>query len=84
MPMLIGFGCNVPAILATRTLENKRDRLITILINPLMSCSARLPVYVLFAGAFFGARQGLVVFSIYLLGIVLAIIMGKVFQTLSL
>ncbi|WP_456072967.1 ferrous iron transport protein B [Desulfofundulus thermocisternus] len=81
MPMLIGFGCNVPAILATRTLENKRDRLITILINPLMSCTARLPVYVLFAGAFFGARQGLVVFSIYLLGIVLAIIMGKVFQT---
>ncbi|MGB9803720.1 ferrous iron transport protein B [Desulfofundulus sp.] len=81
MPMLIGFGCNVPAILATRTLENKRDRLITILINPLMSCTARLPIYVLFAGAFFGARQGLVVFSIYLLGILLAIIMGKVFQT---
>jgi len=74
--LMIGFGCNVPAIMATRTLENKHDRLITILINPLMSCAARLPVYVLFAGAFFSARQGLVIFSLYLLGLVLAILTG--------
>ncbi|MCL6447072.1 MAG: ferrous iron transport protein B [Armatimonadetes bacterium] len=81
LPMLIGFGCNVPAIMATRTLENRQDRLITILINPLMSCAARLPVYVLFAGAFFSARQGWVIFSLYLLGIVLAVVMGKLFKT---
>ncbi|MGI1692228.1 ferrous iron transport protein B [Thermoanaerobacter uzonensis] len=80
IPMIIGFGCNVPAIMATRTLENKEDRLTTILINPLMSCTARLPVYVLFAGAFFTANQGLVVFSIYLLGIVLAIIVAKLLK----
>lgn len=76
IPLLMGFGCNVPAIMATRILDNRKDRLITTLINPLMSCSARLPVYVLFAGAFFPARQGLVVFSLYLLGIVLAIFVG--------
>ncbi|BCV21692.1 ferrous iron transport protein B [Moorella sp. Hama-1] len=81
VPLLIGFGCNVPAIMATRTLENRKDRLITILINPLMSCTARLPVYVLFTGAFFTANQGWVIFSLYLLGIVLAIIMGKIFKT---
>ncbi|MGB9781112.1 ferrous iron transport protein B [Caldanaerobacter sp.] len=80
IPMLIGFGCNVPGIMATRTLENKEDRLVTILVNPLMSCAARLPVYVLFAGAFFAKNQGLVVFSIYLLGIVLAIVMAKIFK----
>lgn len=80
IPMLIGFGCNVPAIMATRTLDNRKDRLVTILINPLMSCSARLPVYVLFAGTFFAARQGLVIFSLYLLGIVLAIVMGRLFK----
>lgn len=80
IPMLIGFGCNVPGIMATRTLENKEDRLVTILVNPLMSCAARLPVYVLFAGAFFAAHQGLVVFSIYLLGIVLAVIVAKIFK----
>ncbi len=82
IPMIIGFGCNVPGILATRTLENKRDRLVTILINPLMSCSARLPVYILFTGAFFSANQGLVIFSLYLLGIVLAIGMGVLFKKL--
>jgi ferrous iron transport protein B len=80
IPMLIGFGCNVPGIMATRTLESKEDRLVTILVNPLMSCAARLPVYVLFAGAFFARNQGFVVFSIYLLGIVLAIIMAKIFK----
>ena len=81
IPLMIGFGCNVPAIMATRTLENKRDRLITILITPLMSCSARLPVYVLFVSAFFTAHQGLVVFSLYMLGIILAIMMGMLFKT---
>lgn len=80
IPLLIGLGCNVPAIMATRTLENKQDRLITILINPLMSCSARLPVYVLFTGAFFSANQGLVIFFLYLLGIGLAIVMGVLFK----
>lgn len=80
IPLLIGFGCNVPAIMATRTLENKKDRMITILISPLISCSARLPVYLLFAGAFFSAYQGLVVFSLYTLGIVLAVIMGMIFK----
>lgn len=80
IPLMIGFGCNVPAIMATRTLENKRDRLVTILINPLMSCSARLPIYVLFAGAFFSASEGLVIFSLYLLGIALAILMGVLFK----
>ncbi len=80
IPMIIGFGCSVPAIMATRTLENKKDRMITILIAPLMSCSARLPVYILFVSAFFSANQGLVIFSLYFLGIVLAIIMGVLFK----
>ena len=81
IPLLLGFGCNVPAIMATRTLESKRDRLITILIIPLMSCSARLPIYVLFASAFFSSHQGLVTFSLYLLGIILAILMGVIFKS---
>jgi ferrous iron transport protein B len=79
VPMLLGFGCNVPAIMATRTLESRRDRMITILVNPLMSCSARLPVYVLFVGVFFAAHQGLVIWSLYLLGVFLAIVMAKLF-----
>ncbi len=73
IPMLIGFGCNVPAIMGTRTIEDRNDRLITILINPFMSCGARLPVYVLLAGAFFPQNAGTVVFILYVLGIVLAI-----------
>ena len=80
IPMVIGFGCNVPAVMATRVLENNKDRVITILVVTLMSCSARLPIYVLFAGAFFPKHAGNVVFSIYLLGIVLAIIMARVFR----
>lgn len=80
IPLLLGFGCNVPAILATRTLDNRKDRFITILISPLMSCSARLPVYLVFSAAFFGAHSGLVVFSLYLLGIVVAVAMGLLFQ----
>ena len=81
IPMLMGFGCNAPAIMATRTLESEKDRILTILINPLMSCSARLPVYILLAGTFFGARAGNAIFSIYALGIVLAIVMGRLFRS---
>ncbi len=80
IPMVIGFGCNVPAVMATRVLENNKDRVITILVVTLMSCSARLPIYVLFAGAFFPKHAGNVVFSLYLLGIVLAIIMARIFR----
>ncbi len=80
IPMVIGFGCNVPAVMATRVLENNKDRVITILVVTLMSCSARLPIYVLFAGAFFPKHAGNVVFSIYLLGIILAIVMARVFR----
>lgn len=82
IPMLIGFGCTIPALMATRTLENNRDRLVTMLIAPLMSCGARLPVYTLLIAAFFHERvAGNVLFSIYLVGIILAIIMAKVFKT---
>ncbi len=81
LPMLLGFGCNVPAIMGTRILENRSDRLLTILINPLMSCSARLPIYAVFAAAFFPEHQGSVIFSMYFLGIVLAIGMGLLFKT---
>jgi len=80
IPMLLGFGCNVAAIMATRTIENPKDRLATILINPLMSCGARLPIYILLAAAFFTANQGLVIFSMYAIGIILAIIMALVFR----
>lgn len=82
IPMIVGFGCNVPAIMATRTLESRKDRILTIMVNPLMSCSARLPIYVLFAGAFFGRQQGLVVFSLYLLGILLAVLVARLFKRL--
>jgi len=80
IPMIMGFGCNAPAIMATRTLENKTDRILTILINPLISCSARLPVYILLAGAFFGAKAGNVIFGIYMTGIILAILIGQLFR----
>jgi ferrous iron transport protein B len=72
IPLIMGFGCNVPAIMASRTIENRKSRLITMLITPLVSCSARLPVYVLLISAFFPVYSGLVLFSIYLVGIVLA------------
>jgi len=81
IPMLLGFGCNLPAIMATRTIEDRKDRLVTILVNPFMSCGARLPVYTLFIGAFFSEKiAGNVLFSLYLLGIVVAIIMAKIFR----
>ena len=81
IPMLMGFGCNVPAIMATRTLESEKDRVLTILITPFMSCSAKLPVYIILAGAFFGARAGSVIFAIYFLGIILSIITGRLFRS---
>jgi ferrous iron transport protein B len=81
IPMLMGFGCNVPAIMAARTLESEKDRILTILITPFMSCSAKLPVYVVLAGAFFGPRAGTVIFGIYLLGIVLSILTGRLFRS---
>jgi ferrous iron transport protein B len=80
IPMLLGFGCNVPAIYATRTLENPRDKALTALLIPLMSCGARLPVYVVFIGAFFPAHGGSVLWSLYVMGIVLAIGMGFIFK----
>jgi len=80
IPLLMGFGCNVPAIMATRTLENRKDRILTMLIIPFMSCSARLPVYVLFISAFFVAYQGMVLLSIYLIGILLAIFVAIIFK----
>ena len=81
IPMLMGFGCNVPAILASRTLESRTDRLLTILITPFMSCSAKLPVYIVLAGAFFGVRAGTVIFAVYLVGIAVAIITGRIFRS---
>lgn len=76
VPMLVGFGCTVPAIMATRTLESKKDRFMTVFMAPFMSCGARLPVYALFGAAFFGASAGTAVFSLYLVGIILAIFTG--------
>jgi len=81
IPMLMGFGCNVPAIMATRTLESEKDRILTILITPFMSCSAKLPVYIALAGTFFGARAGTVIFAVYLLGIMLSMITGRIFRS---
>ncbi|WP_416148726.1 ferrous iron transport protein B [Salipaludibacillus sp. HK11] len=77
IPLIIGFGCNVPGVMAARTIEQPRERLVTILLSPLMSCSARLPVYALFAGAFFAQQQAVVVLSLYILGVVLALFMAK-------
>jgi ferrous iron transport protein B len=76
VPLIVGFGCTVPAILGTRTLENRRDRIITVFMSPFMSCGARLPVYALFAAAFFPARAGMVVFSLYMAGIFFAVLTG--------
>ncbi|MFA6201155.1 MAG: ferrous iron transport protein B [Bacteroidales bacterium] len=80
VPMIIGFGCNVPAIMATRTLENKKDRLLTMLIIPFMSCSARLPVYILIIGTFFPKYPILILCSLYLLGILLAVLFAMIFK----
>ncbi len=80
IPMIMGFGCNVPAIMATRTIESRTSRLITILVNPFMSCSARLPVYLLLVGIFFPSNPGTILFLIYLLGIVAAVVSAKLFR----
>ena len=80
IPLIMGFGCNVPAIMATRTIKNRNNRLVTMLINPFMSCSARLPVYILIIGAFFPSNPGLVLFLLYTLGIVMASVIAKIFN----
>ncbi len=82
IPLIMGFGCNVPAIMATRTIENRNARMITILISPLMSCSARLPIYLLLAGTFFPENAGVVLFLIYLTGVVLAGLLALLFRRL--
>jgi len=81
IPMIMGFGCNVPAIMGTRILETRRDRILTILINPFMSCSARFPVYVLVVGAFFPRHAATVIFGLYTFGIIAAIASGKLFSS---
>ena len=80
IPLIMGFGCNVPAIMASRTIENRKSRLITMLINPLMSCSARLPIYLLLVGAFFPNNASLVLLSIYAIGIFLAVLLARLFS----
>ncbi|MCG8618673.1 MAG: ferrous iron transport protein B [Desulfobacterales bacterium] len=82
IPMLMGFGCNVPAIMATRALENRKDRILTILMTPFMSCSARLPVYIVLAGTFFAHRAGTVIFCLYAAGILFAILSGRILRKL--
>ena len=81
IPLMVGFGCTVPAILATRTLESKKERLIAILMTPFMSCGAKFPVYALFISIFFGRNGSFVLFGIYLLGIILAILTGLLFKS---
>lgn len=80
VPMIMGFGCSVPAIMAARTLESRRDRNLTILLLPFMSCSAKMPVYALFASVFFPRHTGIVIFSLYLLGMALAVLSGIIFS----
>ncbi len=81
IPLIMGFGCNVPAVMATRTIESRRSRLITILVLPLMSCSARLPIYIMIIGTFFAVKyQSLVMISLYVTGVILAVIMSRIFS----
>ena len=80
IPMLMGFGCTVPAVMAARTMENEKERRLTIMLVPFMSCAARMPVYAMFAGVFFNEHQGLAVFSIYILGIAIALLAGRVLK----
>ena len=80
IPLIMGFGCNVPAIMSTRILENRNERLLTMLINPFMSCSARLPVYILFIGAFFPKHPGSMLFLIYAIGIIMAVLVAVLFN----
>ena len=80
IPLIMGFGCNVPAIMASRTIENRKSRLITMLVNPLMSCSARLPIYLLLVGAFFPNNGSLILLLIYSIGILLAVLLARLFS----
>lgn len=80
IPLVMGFGCNVPAILSTRTIESRNSRMITMLINPFMSCSARLPVYLLFVGVFFKSYASFVLFGLYFTGILLAVVSARLFK----
>lgn len=80
IPLVMGFGCNVPAIMASRTIESRKSRLVTMLVNPLMSCSARLPIYLLLVGAFFPNQASLVLLAIYVTGILLAVVMARLFS----
>jgi len=80
IPMILGFGCGVPAVMATRTMENESDRLLSMMLIPFMSCTARLPIYSIFIGAFFAANEGLILLSIYLLGIVVALIVAGILK----
>ncbi len=80
IPLIMGFGCNVPAVMATRTIEDRKSRLITMLINPFMSCSARLPIYLVFVGYFFKEYAGIVLFSMYIIGIIIAMLAAIVFN----
>lgn len=81
IPLIVGFGCNVPAVMATRTIESRKSRLITMLILPMMSCSARLPVYIMIVGTFFSARyQSTMMMSLYLIGILMAVFLGWLFS----
>lgn len=82
IPLIMGFGCNVPAVMATRTIESRRSRLITMLVLPMMSCSARLPIYIMITGAFFATKyQSLVMISLYAIGIVLSVIVARILST---
>lgn len=80
IPLIMGFGCNVPAIMATRTIEDRKSRLITMLVNPLMSCSARLPIYLVMIGAFFPNYASFILLCIYTAGILLAVVMARIFS----
>ena len=81
IPLIMGFGCNVPAVMATRTIESRRSRLITMLILPLMSCSARLPIYVMITGSFFALKyRSLAMLSLYIIGVLMAVAMSRLFS----
>jgi len=80
IPLIMGFGCNVPAIMSTRTIESRNDRMVTMLVNPFMSCGARLPVYILLIGAFFPKHSGTVLFTVYFIGVIVALTMAVIFK----
>ena len=83
IPMLMGFGCTVPAVMAARTLDNERERRLTILITPFMSCGAKMPIYAFFASIFFSRHKGLVTFSMYLLGVTVAVLSALIISRIG-